>query len=163
MASLDDRSVSGSVGSPSAPSGLMATVAEDDFDSDQEFRWTGDKYGLEYSPSVGSSLRNSNADVAPYLSCNHVSVISSSPSPASVGQLVHPSAAVSRLSSSMACLDSPPSILMALQSLLSRLSDSLISPDSSCRLAVADSGATDHTFQDKSAFISYKSTSNLKV
>ncbi len=48
------------------------------FDSDQEFRWTGDKYGLEYSPSVGSSLRNSNADVAPYLSCNHVSVISSS-------------------------------------------------------------------------------------
>ena len=107
----------------------MATVAEDDFDSDQEFCWTGDKYGLEYSHSVGSLLRNSNADVAPYLSCNHVSVISSSPTPASVGKLVHPSAAVSRLSSSMACLDSPPSILMALQSLLSRLSDSLISPD----------------------------------
>ncbi len=37
VASSDNRSVSGSVGSPSAPSGLMATVAEDDFDSDQEF------------------------------------------------------------------------------------------------------------------------------
>jgi len=163
VASSDDQSVSGSVGSPSAPSGLMATVAEDDFDSDPEFRWTGEEYGLEYSPSVGSSSRNSNADIAPDPSCNHVSVISSSPSPASVGQPVHPSAAVSRLSSSMACLDSPPSILTALQSLLSRLSDSSISPDSSCRLAVANSGTTDHMFPDKSAFISYKSTSNLKV
>jgi hypothetical protein len=38
VASADDRSVSGSVGSPSAPLGLMASVAEDDFDSDQEFR-----------------------------------------------------------------------------------------------------------------------------
>jgi hypothetical protein len=131
--------------------------------TDQEFCWTGDEYGLDHIPSVGSSSRKSNADVAPYSSCNHVSVISSSPSPASVGQLVHPSAAVSRLSSSMACSDSPPSILTALQSLLSRLSDSSISPDSSPRLAVADSGATDHMFPDKLAFISYKSTSNLKV
>jgi hypothetical protein len=163
VASSDDRSVSGSVGFPSAPSGLMATIAEDDFDSDQEFRWTGDEYGLEYSPSVGSSPRKSNAGVAPYPSCNHVSVISSSPSPASVGQFLHPSAAVSRRSSSLACSDSPPSISTALQTLLSRLSDSLISPDSSHRLAVADSGATNHMFPDKSAFISYKSTSNLKV
>ena len=59
--------------------------------------------------------------------------------------------------------DSPPSISTALQSILSRLYDSLISPNSSCRLAVADSGATDHMLPDKSAFISYKSTSNLKV
>jgi hypothetical protein len=148
---------------PNTPSGLMARVAEDDFGSDQEFRWTGDEYGLEYSSSVGSLSRKSNADVAPYPSCNHVSVISPSPFPASVGQLVHPSAAVSRLSSSTACSDFPPSISTALQSLLSRLSDSSISPDSSRRLAVADSGATNQMFPDKSAFISYKSTSNLKV
>jgi len=45
VASADDRSVLGSVGSPSAPSGLMALVAEDDFDSDQEFCWTGDDDG----------------------------------------------------------------------------------------------------------------------
>ncbi len=162
VASKDDRSASGSVGSPSAPSGLMASVAEDDFDSDQEFRWTGDELRLDYSPSVGSSSRKSNARVAPYPSSNHVSVISSSPSLVSVG-LVNLSAAVSRSSSSVACLDSPPSISMALQSLLSRLSDSSISPNSSRRLAVADSGATEHMFPDKLAFISYKSTSHLKV
>ncbi len=163
VSSTYDRSVSGSVGSPSAPLGLMATVAEDYFDSDEEFRWTGDESGLEYSPSVGSLSRKSNPGVAPYPSCNHVWVISSSPSPVSVGQLVHPSAAVSCCSLSLACLDSPPSISMALQSLLSRLSYSWISPDLSCHLAVADSGATNHLFPDKSAFFSYKSTSNLKV
>ncbi len=58
VASADDRSVSGSVGSPSAPSDLMASVA------DQEFCWTGDEDGFEYSPSVGSSSRKTNARVA---------------------------------------------------------------------------------------------------
>ena len=153
VAFTDDRSVSGSVGSPSAPSGLMASVADEDFDSDQEFRWAGDESGLEFSLP---SSRKSNASVAPYPSCSHVSVTSSSPS-------LLPSALVSRRSTSLASSDTPPSISSALQSLLSRLSTSSISPDSYRRLAVADSGATDHMFPDKSAFISYKSTSHLKV
>ena len=69
VASVDDQSVSGSVGSPSAPSDLMASVAEDDSDSDQEFCWAGDDDGFEYSPSDGSSSRKSNTRVAPYQSC----------------------------------------------------------------------------------------------
>jgi hypothetical protein len=69
VAFADDQSFSGSVGSPSAPSGLMALVAEDNFDSDHEFCWTGDDNGFEYSPLVGSSSCKSNARVAPYPSC----------------------------------------------------------------------------------------------
>ena len=130
-ASTDNRSIAGYVGSPSAPSGLMASVAEDNFDSDDEFRWTGDESGLDYSPSVGSASRKSNARVAPYPSCHHVSVISTSSSTASVGFIL-PSAAVSCCSLSMTRSDSPPSISTALQSILSRLYDSLISPNSSC-------------------------------
>ena len=128
----------------------MASVAEDDFDSDEDFRWAGDESGLDYTPSVGSSSRKSNGRVAPYPSCHHVSVISTSSSTASVGFIL-PSAAVSRCSSSMTRSDPPPSISTALQSILSRLHDSLISPNSSCRLAVADSGATNHMLPDKLA------------
>ena len=110
VASVDDRSVSGSVCSPSAPSGLMASVTEDDFNSDLEFHWTGNDDGLEYSPSVDSSSRKSNARVAHYPTCFQVSVMSSSP----VGFFT-PSASHS---SSTACLSLPPSISTALQSLL---------------------------------------------
>jgi len=85
--------------------------------------------------------------------------MTSSPSHASVGFFI-PSAS---RSSSMAESSSPHSISTALHSLLQRLSHSSIFPDSSCRLAVADSGATDHMFPDKAAFISYKATSGLKV
>jgi hypothetical protein len=162
VASTDNRSIAGSVGSPSAPSGLMALAAEDDFDSDEDVCWAGDESGLDYSPSVGSASRKSNGRVAPYPSCHHVSVISTSSSTTSVG-FIQPLAAVSCRSLSRTRLDSPPSISTALQSILSRLYDSLISPNSSCRLAVAGSGATDHMLPDKLAFISYKSTSHLKV
>ena len=127
----------------------MASVAENDFDSDQEFRWTGDDNGFEYSPSVGSFSHKPNTCVAPYPSCFQVSVMSSSLSLASVGSFI-PSASSS---SSTAGSSSPRSISMALQSLLQRISQSSIFPDSGCRLAVADSGATDHMFPDKSAFL----------
>jgi hypothetical protein len=159
VALADNQSISRSVCSPSAPSGLMASVAEDDFDFDQEFCWTGDEDGFEYSPSVGSSSRKSNTRVAPYLSCFQVSLMSSSPSSASV-EFFLPSAS---RSSSTADTRSPHSISPALQSLLQRLSHSSISPDLSCCLAIADSGATNHMFPYKSAFISYKTTSGLKV
>ena len=129
VASTDNQSIAGSVGSPSAPSGLMASVAKDDFDSDDNFCWDGDESGLDYSSSVGSASRKSNGRVAPYPSCHHVSVISTSSSMASVGFIL-PSAAVSRCSSLMTRSDSPPSISTALESILSRLYDSLISPNS---------------------------------
>ena len=64
VASMNDQSISGSVSFPSAPSGLMASVAEDDFDSDQEFHWTGDDDGFNYSSSVGSFSCKSNTRVA---------------------------------------------------------------------------------------------------
>ena len=56
----------------------MASVADDDFDSDEDFRWAGDESGLDYSASVDSSARKSNARVAPYPSCYQVSVLSTS-------------------------------------------------------------------------------------
>ena len=148
---------SASVGSPSAPSGPMASVAQEvDYDSGDDYRWADDEYGADYS--VGSTLRKSNDRVAPYPSCSHATVVShSSPSLPSL-DINSPSASAARRFS-----ESPPSISSALQSLLSRLSRSSIAPASSGRLAVADSGATDHMFPDKSAFISYKSTSNLRV
>jgi len=126
-----------------------------------EFRSRFDGMVLDMSRSK-IILPPIHARVAPYPSCNHVSEISTSPSTASVG-FVQPLAAVSCCSLSMTCSDSLPSISKALQSILSRLSDSSISPDSSRRLTVADSGATNHMFPDKSAFISYKSTSQLKM
>ena len=125
VASTDDQSISKSVGSPSAPSGLMALVAEDDFDSDQEFHWTEDDDGFKYSPSISSSSRKSNTQVAPYPSCFQVSLMSSSPSSVSV-EIFIPSAS---RSSSTAELCSPHSISTALQSLIQRLSHSSISPD----------------------------------
>ncbi len=50
-----------------------------------------------------------------------------------------------------------------LQSILLWLAAFSISPDSTTRVAVTDTGATDHMFPDKSAFISYKRISNLQV
>jgi hypothetical protein len=74
-----------------------------------------------------------------------------------------PSASSTCRASSVTTSNSPPSISSALQSLLSKLTQSPIAPGSGSRLAIADSGATDHMFPDKTAFISYKTTSHLKV
>ena len=61
----------GLVGSATAPSGLVATVAED-FDSDDNFCWDGDESGVAFGDS--SIAGKSNNDVAFYPSCNHVVV-----------------------------------------------------------------------------------------
>ena len=50
----DTSSVSASLGSSSAPSGLIATVAQDNptpgnFDSDEEFYWEGNNLGVDYA------------------------------------------------------------------------------------------------------------------
>jgi len=50
--------------SGSAPSGLMASVADEEYDSDPEFCWTGDEDGVLYS--VDSASRKSNDRVTPY-------------------------------------------------------------------------------------------------
>jgi hypothetical protein len=157
IASMDD---SASRGLPSAPSDLMASVAEEDYDSDPEFCWTGDKDGVVYS--VDSNSCKSNNRVAPYPSCSHAAVVSASlPSFPPMG-LSSPLASSSRRDSLVDHSDLPSSISSALHSLLARLSQCPIAPGSGGRLAIADSGATNHMFPDKSAFISYKTTSNLR-
>ncbi len=155
IASTDDST------SGSAPLGLMVSVAEEDYDFDPEFRWTGDEDGILYS--VDSDSHKSNNRVSPYPSCSHAAVVSASlPSFPTMG-LSSLSASLSRCDSLVDHSNSPPSISSALHSLLTRLSQCPIAPDSGGRLGIADSGATDHMFPDKSAFISYKTTSNLKV
>ena len=145
----------------SAPSGLMVSVAEEDYDSDSEFHWTGDKDGVLYSDDSNSC--KSNNSVAPYPSCSHAAVISVSlPSFPPIGSS-SPPASLSRRDSLADHSNSPPSISSALHSLLARLPQCLIAPGLGGCLAIADSGAMDHMFPDKSAFISYKTTSNLKV
>jgi hypothetical protein len=133
-----------------APSGLTAAVEEDEYSSDGDlFRWTGDDDGLNFGVPLGSSNK-SNPSVSFYPSCSYVSVVpstsglpSSSPIP----------------SSSSSCLILPD----RLQSIIRRLATSSISPDSTSRVAVADTGATDHMLPDKSAVISYKRIFNLQV
>ncbi len=144
----DDWSVAGSVGSPSAPSGLMVLVAEDDFYSDPEFCWDGDDDGINFDPPS----RKSNNSVALYLSCSHVAMVVLPPSLSNT-MTSSPVAGTSR------CLVLPKN----LHTIINRVSRASISPGPGRRLAVADSGATDHMFPNKEAFISYKSIQNLQV
>jgi hypothetical protein len=126
----------------------MATVAEDEYSSDEDMvRWTSDDEGLDFAAPFGSPDK-SNPSVSLYPSCFHVSVV-----PAASYFPTNP------LTSSSSCLVLPD----RLQSILLRLAASSISPDSTTRVAVADTGATDQMFPDKSAFISYKRISNLQV
>ena len=134
-----------------APSGLTAAVEEDDYSSDEDlFRWTGDDDGVDFGVTLVAPSK-SNPSVSLYPSCYHVSV---TPPPTGLPSLQP------LPSSSSSCLVLPD----RLQSIIRRLATSSISPDSTSRdKAVADTGATDHMFPDKSAFISYKRISNLQV
>jgi hypothetical protein len=144
----DDHSVTGSVGSPSAPLGLMALVAEDNFDSDPEFFWDGDDNGTNFDPPA----RKSNDSVALYSSCSCVAMAFLPLSPSNT-MTSSPAAGTSH------CLVLPKN----LHAIIDRMSRASISPGPGCCLAVADSGATDHMFPNKEAFISYKSIQNLQV
>ena len=136
-----------SSGSGATPSGLMATDAEDEYSSDEDmFRWTGDDEGLDFGAPFGSPDK-SNPSVSLYPSCFHVSVVPTAS--------YFPS---NPLPSSSSCHVLPD----RLQSILLWLAASSISPDSATCVAIADTGATDHMFPDKSAFISYKRISNLQ-
>ena len=140
----------------------MALVVDEKYDSDLDFHWTGDEDGVLYSVDSGS--RKSNDRVAPYPSCSHAAVVSASPPSFPKMGLSSPAASLSCRDSLVDHSNSPPSISLALHSLLARrLSQCPIAPGLGGCFAIADSGATDHMLPDKSAFISNKTMSNLKV
>ncbi len=113
-------------------------------ESDDNFLWEGDDLGVEYDapPKV-------NMCVAPYSpSCSQVSIISS----------VLESALLLHLQACQPCLSS------ALQQLLKHLSLlPVVLPLHHKRMAVADTGTTDHMVPDKSCFISYTLISGLSI
>jgi hypothetical protein len=125
VASADNPMGGGSTGSASAPSGLLAAVDED-FDSDEEFRWTGDDDGANFSPSA----HKSNAPGALYPSCFHVAVEVIPPPLPSITAPSIPVACTTR------CLVLPKS----LHSIIDRMSLASIAPRPGRRFAVANSG-----------------------
>jgi hypothetical protein len=70
--SADDTTATVCAGSSTTLSALMVEVVED-FDSDEEFFWTGNEDGQDFSghPPV---LHKSNALVSLYPSCSHIAV-----------------------------------------------------------------------------------------
>ncbi len=58
-------------GQTTAPSGLVTTLAEEEFEYDKEFCWEGDASGLDYN---ALSACYSNSNVALYPSCLCVAV-----------------------------------------------------------------------------------------
>jgi hypothetical protein len=145
----DASSVSGSSGSSTAPSSLTAAVAHapssaGNYESDDDFHWEGDNLEVEYDapPKV-------NMHVAPYSPlCSHISVIS----------FVLESALSPRLqAANLTCLQPFNNFLNKLSLL------PVVLPLHHGRLAVADTGATDHMVPEKSYFISYTLISGLSV
>jgi hypothetical protein len=149
-AAANDASLAtGSLDSSSALSGLNVVVAlaappPGNFDLDDKYHWDNSDLGVEYDAPPKVNMR-----VAPYSPlCPHVSVVSS----------VSKSALSSRLQTRQPCLSS------ALQQLLKNLCLlPVVLPLHHGRLAVTDTGATDHMVPDKSCFISYTLISGLSV
>jgi hypothetical protein len=156
-AMADEASTWGSKGSATAPSGLVATVAEE-YDSNDIFFWDGDESGVEFS--VSSALTKANNNVAFYYpSCKHVAVESLPP------PLAPPPLPCANRPINLPAASSSKCIVISkhLMSIIRRMSAASILPTSGCRFTVADSGATNHMFPDKSAFISYRLVTNLQV
>ncbi len=146
-----------STGSGSAPSGLMAllvgqydTLAEG-YESEEDSCWAGDKDGLTYDSPPASSGKCNNL-VACYPSCNYTAAMPLFPSASSNGLPVP------------AALASCSIILpQRLQAIIAWMIKASISPGLGHHFSFADTGATDHMFPDKLAFISHKSIPNLQV
>jgi hypothetical protein len=143
-ASTNTGSGSGLAGLVTAPSGLTAAVAlvldkEEEYDTDEEFTWDGNKMAF------GDLDRNLTKSVGLYPppSCCHAWV----------------SFSTNNALSAFFSISLPTSI--------TRLIDKLSLSPTACLFndcfTVADSGATDHMFPDKSSFISYKIVSGLQV
>jgi hypothetical protein len=136
--------VPGSSGSVATPAAFVALVIPavapvDEYDTDDNFRWDGKECGITYG-TPASKLSESVLPYPPSPSCSHSQVVAIPTPGASSISLPPPLAKIiAKISKSSAC-----------------------HPMGGC-LAVADSGATDHMVPDKSAFISYKSISHLKV
>ncbi len=144
-----------------APLGHVATVAKE-YLSDDNFRWEGDKSGVEFTSAVACK---SNYNLAFYLSCNHV-VLEALP-PASLphdSPIKLPIECLIQLPSGLTSHTSCCIVLSkSLSSLIERMSKASILPGLSLCFTVADSGATDHMFTNKSALILYKLVVNLQV
>jgi hypothetical protein len=156
-AALTTGPPNGSTGSSSAPSGLMALLAKkydalvEEYESEKDFHWAGDEDVLAYDSPPASSC-NCNNLAAFYPSCNHTATMPLFPSASSNGLPVP------------AALASCSMILQkCLQAIIAWMTKDSISPGLGCRFLVADTGATDHMFPNKLAFISYTSIPNLHV
>jgi hypothetical protein len=143
-ASTDTGFGSGSAGSVAAPSGLTAAVApvsdeEGEYDTDEEFTWDGNE------TAFGDLNCNLTKSVGPYPSpsCCHARVSFSTNDAPSAFRSISLPTTITRL--------------------IDKLSLSPTAPLFNGCFAVADSGATDHMFPDKSSFISYKIVSGLQV
>ncbi len=156
-AMADEASTLSLKGSATAPSGLVATVAEE-YDSYDNFCWDSDESGVAFS--VSSALTKSNNDVAFYYpSCKHA-VVESLPPPLAPPPLRCANRPINLpVASSSKCIV----ISKHLMSIIALMSAALILPMLGLYLTMADSGATDHMFPDKSAFISYRLVTNLQV
>ncbi len=158
-AMTDDTSAMGSSGSGNVLSGLMATLAEEDFPLDDEWRWDGDESGLDFQ---GASAGKSNDNAALYPSCLHVSLERSPNTTTSICLTTKlPAAAPSQLPLGL----SPHCIVLSsnIQAIIARMLKASILPGSSRHFTVANSGATDYMTPNKSAFILYKTVHNLQV
>jgi hypothetical protein len=153
----DEASTLSSKGLATAPSGLVATVAKK-YDSDNNFCWDGDESGVAFS--VSSALTKSINDVAFYYpSCKHA-VVESFPPPLAPPPLCYANRPINLLvASSSKCIVISKHLML----IIVCMSAASILPTLGRRFTVADSGATNHMFPDKSAFIFYRLVTNLQV
>jgi hypothetical protein len=151
---VDGLASTGSSGSGTALSGMTAALDPvQEYESDEDFCWAGDKEGVGYCGARPSP--KSNGSVAPYFnspSCNHIRV-ESIPSSPPLFRVPCLAALASQ------CIRLPKS----LHHLLGQLSLSFFVRTQSGSLVVADTGSTDHMTPHKSVFISYKAIANLQV
>jgi hypothetical protein len=153
----DEASTSSSKGLATAPFGLVATVAEE-YNFEDNFCWDGDESGVTFS--VSSALTKSNNNVAFYYpSCKHAVVESLRP------PLAPPPLCCANRPINLPSASSSKCIVISkhLMSIVTGMSAASILPTSGRRSTMDNSGATDHMFPDKSAFISYRLVTNLQV
>ncbi len=122
----NEASSLGLAGLATAPSGLVLTVAEE-FDSDDDFHWDGDKSGVEFGDSFIAHKSNNN--VASYPSCNHVvveAILTVSACPVPTVTFNHDVLTILPLVLSFRCIK----LSKKLMSLIASMSASLILPGS---------------------------------
>ncbi len=153
----DDSSAANLTGQTTAPSGLVMTLTEEEFESDEEFCWEGDESGLDYTTPLAC---NSNDNIALYPSCLCVAVAHILCATASVSHTA-PRPAADPLHPSLVINSHCIVLSKCLWAIIVCLAHASIHPGSSRHFTVADSAATDHMILDKSAFISYKMVINL--